>query len=110
MTTFDGQSTPNDVRSTIEEYGQGGSSTREAASLRDFAGKPLVVLTAGIGHDADALFAQVALATLSTASAHRVIDEVDHLGMIADESGADATSRAILDVVASIRTAAPLTD
>ncbi|WP_315092803.1 alpha/beta hydrolase [uncultured Cellulomonas sp.] len=110
LTRLIDQPTPSDVRSTIEEYGQGGSSTREAASLRDFAGKPLVVLTAGIGHDADALVAQDALATLSTASAHRVIDDVDHLGMIADENGADATTRAILDVVTSIRAAVPLTD
>gem|GEM_PF-1511632 len=98
------------VRSTIEEYGQGGSSSREAASLRDFGDKPLVVLTAGIGHDADAAAAQDALANLSTASDHRVIDGLDHLGMITDEDGALATTGAILDVVSSLRTAQPLTD
>jgi pimeloyl-ACP methyl ester carboxylesterase len=110
LTRLIGQPTPGDVRSTIEEYGQGGSSTREAGSLRDFGGNPLVVLTAGIGHDADDSAAQDALATLSTAGVHRVIPGVDHLGMIADENGAHATTRAILDVVASIRNAAPLTD
>ncbi len=104
------QPTPSAVRSTIEEYGQGGSSTREAGWLRDFAGKPLVVLTAGIGHDADESAAQDALATLSTASVHRVIQGVDHLGMIADEDGAAATTRAVLDVVGSIQTAVPLID
>jgi pimeloyl-ACP methyl ester carboxylesterase len=97
------------VRSTIDEYGLGGSSSREAASLRDFGDKPLVVLTAGIGHDADDAAAQDALAALSTVSDHRVIDGVDHLGMITDPNGAAATTRAILDVVSSIRTATPLT-
>ncbi|GEL97311.1 alpha/beta hydrolase [Cellulomonas terrae] len=110
ITRLIGLPTPSAVRSTIEEYGQGGSSTREAASLRDFAGKPLVVLTAGVGHDPGESAAHEALATLSTGSVHRVIDGVDHMGMIVDEDGAAATTRAILDVVASIRTAVPLTD
>lgn len=110
LTRLVDQPTPTDVRSTIDEYSQGGPSTREAASLRDFAGKPLVVLTAGVGHDADESAAHDALATLSTGSVHRVIGGVDHMGMIVDEDGAAATTRAILDTVASIRTAAPLTD
>lgn len=110
LTRLIGLPTPSAVRSTIEEYGQGGSSTREAAALRDFAGKPLVVLTAGVGHDADESAAHDALATLSTGSVHRVIGGVDHMGMIVDEDGAAATTRAILDVIASIRTAASLTD
>lgn len=104
------QPTASHVRSTIEEYAQGGSSSREAAALRDFTDKPLVVLTAGIGHDADESAAQDALATLSMDVAHRVIDGVDHPGMIVDQDGAAATRRAILDVVFSIRTAVPLSD
>lgn len=110
ITRLIGLPTPSAVRSTIEEYGQGGSSTREAAALRNFAGKPLVVLTAGVGHDAGESAAHDALATLSTGSVHRVVDGVDHMGMIVDEDGAAATTRAILDIVASIRTAAPLTN
>jgi pimeloyl-ACP methyl ester carboxylesterase len=105
-----GLPTADAVRSTIEEYAQGGSSTREAGALRDLAGKPLVVLTAGTGHDAAESAAQDALATLSTGSVHRVVDGVDHMGMIVDEDGAAATSRAIHDVVASVRDAGPLVD
>ena len=66
--------TANNLRSTIDEYVQANASTQEAASLRDFADKPLVVLTAGIGSDATHSAAQNHLATLSTNSAHRVID------------------------------------
>ena len=103
-----GTPTASHLRSTIDEYAVAGSSSQEAASLRNFADKPLVVLTAGIGHDADESAAQDALATLSTDSVHRVIDGVDHPGMIADAKGAAATTRAVHDVVSAIRTASPL--
>jgi hypothetical protein len=76
----------------------------EAASLRDFADKPLIVLTAGTGSAADWLAKQETLAALSTDSVHRVISGTDHMGMIADARGAAATTRAITDVVSSVRT------
>ncbi|MDC7120550.1 alpha/beta hydrolase [Cellulomonas fimi] len=104
LTRLIDQPTPSDVRSTIEEYSLGGASARQAAEMSDFAEKPLIVLTAGIGHDADKSAAQDALATLSTNSVHRVVDRVDHPGMILDQDGASATSRAILDVVSSVQT------
>ena len=43
------------------------------------------------------------LATLSTNSAHRVVDGATHASLIADEEDAAATTQAILDVVASVR-------
>jgi hypothetical protein len=80
----------------------------QAASLRDFADRPLVVLEAGSG-SADGWSAQQeALAALSTNSVHRVIQGTDHASMIEEGSGAAATTQAILDVVSSIRTATPL--
>jgi hypothetical protein len=66
------------VRSTIDEYIQGSASADEAASLRDFADKPLVVLTADIGHDAAWSADQNHLAKLSTNSVHRVIAGATH--------------------------------
>jgi pimeloyl-ACP methyl ester carboxylesterase len=98
------------LRSTIGEYGLGGTSARQAAALQDFAGKPLAVLTAGTGHDADESAAHDAMATLSTDSVHRVIDGVDHSGMVGDAQGAAATARAVLDVVSAVRTGQPLAD
>jgi len=95
------------LRSTVDETLRGSSYTEAAASLRDFADKPLVVLTAGSGSPAGWVEDQEALATLSTDNVHRVLDGIDHRGMIADEKGAAATTRAILDVVSSIRTAPP---
>jgi electron transfer flavoprotein alpha/beta subunit len=80
----------------------------EAASLRDFADKPLIVLTAGSGSAAGWSAKQDALATLSTNSAHRVIDGATHASLISDEEDAVATTQAILDVVASVRREGPL--
>jgi pimeloyl-ACP methyl ester carboxylesterase len=101
--------TASNLRSTIDEYVQANASMEQAASLKDFADKPLVVLTAGTGNDAAWTTAQNHLATLSTNSAHRVIENATHEALVADEEHATATTRAILDVVSSVRSAAPLT-
>jgi pimeloyl-ACP methyl ester carboxylesterase len=95
--------TPSTLRSTIDEYVQATSSTEEAAALRDFADKPLIVLTAGSGHDAAWSAAQNHLATLSTNSVHRTIDGATHEDLIANQENAAATTQAILDVVSSVR-------
>jgi pimeloyl-ACP methyl ester carboxylesterase len=95
--------TPSTLRSTIDEYLQANASTQEAASLRNFADKPLIVLTAGSGSDATHLADQNHLATLSTNSVHRVIDGATHEDLITDQEDAAATTQAILDVVASVR-------
>jgi pimeloyl-ACP methyl ester carboxylesterase len=99
--------TAGSLRSTIDEYVQP-SAARQAAALTDFADKPLVVLTAGTGHDAGETAAQNHLATLSTDSVHRVIDGATHAGLVGDEEYAAATTRAVLDVVSSVRSARPL--
>jgi len=104
-----GVPTATALRSTIDEYALGNASMQQAASLRDFADKPLVVLTAGVGSAAGWSAKQEALARLSTNSLRRVIEGVDHPGMIVDEKGAAATTRAILDVLSSVRSSRPLT-
>jgi pimeloyl-ACP methyl ester carboxylesterase len=100
--------TTSTFRSTIDEYVQANASMQQAASLGDFADKPLVVLTAGRGHDAASSAVQNDLATLSTTSGHRVIDGATHASLIADQDDAAVTSQAILDVVSSVRSAEPL--
>jgi pimeloyl-ACP methyl ester carboxylesterase len=95
--------TPDHVQSTIDEYMQGSASADQAASLGDFGGKPLVVLTAASGSDAEWKAAQDDLASLSTNSAHRVVDDASHGEMLLDEDAAAATTQAILDVVSSVR-------
>ncbi len=98
------------VRSTVEEYLRAGDSTREAASLRDLGDRPLVVLTAGVGHPESWMTAQNETTTLSTNSVHRVVDGATHEGLVAEQQYADDTSQAILDVVTSIRNDRPLSE
>jgi pimeloyl-ACP methyl ester carboxylesterase len=100
--------TAGNLRSTIDEYVQANTSMQQAADLRDFADKPLVVLTAGSGNDATWSAKQDRLATLSTNSVHRVVAGATHEMLVADEKAAAATTQAIVDVVASVRSAGPL--
>ena len=92
----------------IDEFVQANASGAEAAMLTDFGDKPLVVLTAGAESDPTHDAAQTKLAALSTNSSHRVVDGASHAGLIFDEQYAKVTTRAVLDVVASVRNAAPL--
>jgi len=48
------------------------------------------------------------MAAPSTNSAHRVLQDMTHAALITSESGAAASSKAILDVVAAVRTGTPL--
>jgi len=104
-----GTATADYAAGWIDEFAQASASGAEAAMLTDFGDKPLVVLTAGAEtsptHDA----AQTQLATLSTDSSHRVVEGASHAGLVNDEPYARSTTQAVLDVVASVRSADPLT-
>ncbi|NYD42159.1 alpha/beta fold hydrolase [Nocardioides panaciterrulae] len=95
------------VRSTAEEYLRAGDSCQEAASLRDFGDKPLVVITAG-GHPASWMTAQNRTTTLSANSVHRVIPGASHQGLLDERQYAVDTAQAILNVVDSSRSGQPL--
>ena len=92
----------------IDEFVQANASGAEAAMLTDFGDKPLVVLTAGAETDPTHDAAQTKLATLSTNSSHRVVDGASHPGLILNQHYAKDTTRAVLDVVDSVRSATPL--
>jgi pimeloyl-ACP methyl ester carboxylesterase len=95
--------TPSHLQSTLDEYIQASASRNQAASLDDFADKPLVVLTAGTGSNAAWLAFQDELATLSTNSVHRVVAGAAHIDLVKDQDAAATTSQAILDVVSAVR-------
>jgi pimeloyl-ACP methyl ester carboxylesterase len=100
--------TGGNLRSFVDEFARASSSMAEAGSFTTFDAKPLVVLTAGTGSDADLIASHKRIAAMSTNSAHRVIDGASHEDLIADETDSAATSQAILDVVAAIRNETPL--
>lgn len=103
-----GLATASSLRSTADEYVQANTSMQQAAALTEFGDEPLVVLTAGVGSDATHMAAQNHLATLSTNSVHRIVEGATHGALVADEEHAAATTRAILDVVTSARSAGRL--
>jgi pimeloyl-ACP methyl ester carboxylesterase len=101
-------STAHSVKSFINEFFEGSTATHQAASLVDFGSKPLIVVTAGRGHDASWLAAQDKLATLSTNSRHQTVADATHASLVLDQTDAAAASQAIRDVVAAVRTSRPL--
>src|SRR5215207_8744893 len=103
-----GTATPAYAAGWIDEFVQSNASGAEAAMLTDFGGKPLVVLTAGGETDPTHDAAQIKLAAVSTDSSHRVVDGASHAGMMFNEQYAKTYTRAIIDVVASVRSSAPL--
>jgi hypothetical protein len=60
--------TASNVTSFLNEFLEGAAAVHQAASLVDFADKPLIVVTAGREHDDASLAAQDKLATLSPAT------------------------------------------
>jgi pimeloyl-ACP methyl ester carboxylesterase len=101
-------STARHVGSSVNEFREGAALARQAASLVDFGSKPLVVLTAGQGHDATWRASQDKLAALSTNSRHRVAADATHASLVLDETDAAVAVQAIRDVVASVRSSRPL--
>jgi pimeloyl-ACP methyl ester carboxylesterase len=101
-------STARTVQSYIHEFFQGATAMHQAAALDNFAGKPLIVVTAGRNHDQTWMAAQARLTTLSTNSRHRVVPEATHSSLVLEEDDAAAASQAIRDAVEAVRTSQPL--
>jgi hypothetical protein len=101
-------STAATFRSTLDEFAQASTSMQEAAELRDFGAKPLVVLTAADGSDASWFAKQDKLARLSTNTVHRVVAGASHEMLVEDQTASASTIAAIRDMVSGIRTGSPL--
>jgi pimeloyl-ACP methyl ester carboxylesterase len=101
--------TGKEMSGTLDEYGVANRSTAEAGRLRSLDAKPLVVLTAERGNSKGWMADQNQTVTLSTNSLHRVVPGATHASFVENPDHAAAVTRAIHDVVASVRTGAPLT-
>jgi pimeloyl-ACP methyl ester carboxylesterase len=75
----------------------------EAKTLRSLHGKPLTVLTAGVGQVRGWTAAQDKLAQLSTNSTHRTVAGATHEALLGEKTFAGATSRAITEVLGRVR-------
>jgi pimeloyl-ACP methyl ester carboxylesterase len=77
-------------------------TTTQTRSLRSLGDKPLAVVSAGT-QEPEWLKLQDDLATLSSNSTHRVVEGATHTSLVYDRSDAQATSAAIVEVVAAVR-------
>jgi pimeloyl-ACP methyl ester carboxylesterase len=102
------QVTPRMEASGRDEFAEIPATLRAAEALTSFGNRPLIVVTALAEAPSGWLPAQDRMAALSTNSAHRVLQDMTHEALITSESGATASSKAILDVVAAVRTGAAL--
>src|SRR5438309_12309 len=102
-------STANLNRIQRDEFAELPMTLTEAAALTTLGDRPLIVVTAVKGAQAGGLPLQDRMTGLSSNSAHRVLADTDHPGLIHDGVGAAQASQAILDVVASVRSGTPLT-
>src|SRR5215216_4335286 len=75
---------------------------QHASSLTNLNGKPLIVLTVDEGIDDDQQAKQDHLARLSTNSLHCQVNAT-HESLMSDEADAVAASKAIHDVVGSVK-------
>jgi len=101
--------TGKEMAGFLDEFGVANRSEAEAGTLRNFDAKPLIVLTAERGNSKGWMAAQNATVTLSTNSLHRVVSGATHASFVEDADAAAAVTRAIHDVVVSVRTGEPLT-
>jgi pimeloyl-ACP methyl ester carboxylesterase len=74
----------------------------QTRTLRSLGNKPLAVVTAGAS-EPSWLKRQDNLATLSSNSMHRVVKVATHTSLLYDRSDAQASSAAIVEVVAAVR-------
>ena len=88
----------------LDEFGVANRSEAEAGRLRSLGTKPLIVLTAELENSPGWMAAQNKTVTLSTNSLHRVDPGATHASFVDNPDHAAAVTRAIHDVVDSVRT------
>ena len=92
----------------LDEFGVANRSEAEARTLRSFDAKPLIVLTATRENAEGWMADQNKMTELSTNSLHRLEPGATHAAFVEDPVHAAAVTRAIHDVVVSVRTGEPL--
>jgi pimeloyl-ACP methyl ester carboxylesterase len=96
-------SSPRERRANHDEFLELRTVFDQTKALTSLDGKPLFVLTAGVGQQKGWSAAQDKLATLSTNSRHQTAQAATHTGLLAEEDFASVTSGAIGEVVQAAR-------
>jgi hypothetical protein len=92
---------------TALEFRATPQTATQTRSLKSLGNKPLAVVTAGT-EPPSWLKLQDDLVTLSSDSTHRVVEGATHTSLLYERSDAQATSAAIVEVVAAVRNDRPL--
>jgi pimeloyl-ACP methyl ester carboxylesterase len=90
-------------RSLRSEFAELPRALAQASAVREVRDWPLLIITAGREAQPGWLALQDELATLSSNSVHRVLADATHASLVEDPGDAAASSRAIRDVVESVR-------
>jgi hypothetical protein len=101
-------STASHYRSLRDEFLELPAALTQAQALKSIGGKPLIVVTAGKNALAGWLPLQDKMATLSTNSVHRVMQNATHTSLTEDKTDSRISSQVILDVVHAVRSGTPL--
>jgi hypothetical protein len=101
-------STASHNRSLRDEVVGLKAALTEAQALKSLGEKPLIVVTAAEDAQVGWLPLQDKLATLSTNSVHRVIQDATHISLTEDKGDSAISIQAILDVVTAVRSGVPL--
>jgi pimeloyl-ACP methyl ester carboxylesterase len=101
-------STASHNRSLRDEVVGLKATLTEAQTLKGLGEKPLIVVTAAEDAQVGWLPLQDKLATLSTNSVHRVIQDATHTSLTEEEGDSAISIQAILDVVTAVRSGVPL--
>jgi pimeloyl-ACP methyl ester carboxylesterase len=100
--------TTRELSSQRAEWSELPAAFTQAQALTDLGGKPLIVVTAGLGQQAGWPAAQDQLARLSANSSHRTVAGADHTALLYNEAMSANSSQAIRDVVSAVRAGTPL--
>jgi len=100
--------TTRELSSQRVEWSELPAAFTQAQALTDLNGKPLIVVTAGLGQQAGWPAAQDQLARLSANSLQRTVAGANHTALLYNEAMSANSSQAIRDVVSAIRTGTAL--
>jgi pimeloyl-ACP methyl ester carboxylesterase len=102
------QSTPLLMSGQRDEFAVLPATLSQAEGLTSLDGKPLVVVSATVDTQEGWAEAQEAMVSLSSNTSHRLPPGQDHGSLIETEEGAAISAQAIEDVVAAVRSGAPV--
>jgi pimeloyl-ACP methyl ester carboxylesterase len=106
MTAF--LATPGYLDTILAEMGAWAATTDQTRAAGSLGARPLFVVTAGVDNSGDSHTLQAEMATLSSKSGQRIVEQATHLSLVITQKDAHATNAAILQVVEAAQTGASL--